>query len=214
MSESVSVRVAGETMVLFADRAMYWPRQRTLFIADLHLGKADTFRSAGIALPRGGTRHDLDRLTRLIDASGCAHLFVLGDMLHSSATERNWREAWETWRSRHSSLTVDVIAGNHDRALEAAQLEVAMHTRERLMPPFLLRHAPKSDVLHVLCGHIHPVVRLPGVMGRWPAFVLDEGQTILPAFSAFTGGAEIDRVHQRLAVCNASDIALLESSRG
>ena len=40
----------------------------------------------------------------------------------------------------------------------------------------------------VVCGHVHPVVRIPGIAGRHPAFVIDAGELVLPAFSAFTGG--------------------------
>jgi hypothetical protein len=49
-------------VVLVGARALYWPARRALLIADLHLGKADVFRRAGIALPSGGTGEDLQRL--------------------------------------------------------------------------------------------------------------------------------------------------------
>ena len=44
----------------------------------------------------------------------------------------------------------------------------------------------------MVCGHVHPVIRLEG-MGRWPLFWLGERQTVLPAFSAFTGGHALTR---------------------
>ena len=56
------------------------------------------------------------------------------------------------------------------------------------------RHAPlrrpEPGGGHVVCGHVHPVVRVPALPGRHPAFLLDPAQTVLPAFSAFTGGSE------------------------
>ena len=61
MAADLSLRLAGEQMLLCGERALYWPRQRWLLLADLHLGKGDAFRRAGIALPRGGTGHDLAR---------------------------------------------------------------------------------------------------------------------------------------------------------
>ncbi len=210
MADAVSVDVAGERVVLFADRAMFWPRESTLLIADLHLGKADTFRSVGIALPSGGTRHDLQRLTSLIERTGAGRLIVLGDMLHASAKPRRWRETWDVWRERHTTLRIDVIAGNHDRALAAAALDVVHHPQTLAIAPFLMRHAPGEVAgAHVICGHVHPVVRLTGIAKRWPAFVLAERQTILPSFSAFTGGGEIDAASARLAVCNGAQIALI-----
>ena len=68
MGESLEVLLAGEPMRLLADRALYWPARRRLLLADLHLGKADTFRAAGIALPRGGTALDLARIGALVEA--------------------------------------------------------------------------------------------------------------------------------------------------
>jgi DNA ligase-associated metallophosphoesterase len=207
MSESLEIEIAGEAIRLLADRAMFWIRERALLIADLHLGKADTFRSAGIALPSGGTRHDLRRLTALLSTTQATRLIVLGDMIHSTANERRWRESWDEWRAAHEFLRIDVVAGNHDRALESLGLDIHRHATQLTMSPFALRHAPKpGHDAHVVCGHLHPVVRMPGVAKRWPSFVLQDDQTILPAFSEFTGGSEIDRVGKRLALCNGESI--------
>ncbi len=195
---------------MFAERALFWPREAALLIADLHLGKADTFRAAGIALPSGGTRLDLDRISALIDRTRAARLIVLGDMLHASAKPKRWRETWDAWRERHKSLRIDVIAGNHDRALANAGLDVVHHPRSIDVLPFMLRHAPgEIEGAHVMCGHVHPVVRLPGSLKRWPAFAIGDRITILPAFSAFTGGGELSPAGLRLAICNGSEIALL-----
>ncbi|MEE7560223.1 phosphoesterase, partial [Xanthomonas sp. Kuri4-2] len=57
MEASVRQVLAGETVELLGDRALYRPARRALLIADLHLGKADVFRRAGIGLPAGGTGH-------------------------------------------------------------------------------------------------------------------------------------------------------------
>ena len=35
---SIEVNVAGETLVLRGDRSLYWPRERALVVADVHVG--------------------------------------------------------------------------------------------------------------------------------------------------------------------------------
>jgi len=204
MAESVELELGGEPVRLLADRALYWPARRRLMIADLHLGKADTFRAAGIALPRGGTGLDLGRVEALVDASAATSLWVLGDLLHGRTDLSSWRHAWEAFRDRHPGLVVVVVDGNHDRALARAGLDVELVGETYPDGPFVLRHAPGIDPRgHVLCGHLHPVLKLPGGHPRTPAFWLRTGCTVLPAFSAFTGGHPIRLLPRESAVlCN------------
>ena len=51
MADELPLLRAGEPLVLLGARALYWPARQALLLADLHLGKADVFRRAGIALP-------------------------------------------------------------------------------------------------------------------------------------------------------------------
>ena len=47
----VPVSFGTTELLLRSDRAVYWPRERTLFVADLHLEKASFFASHGQPLP-------------------------------------------------------------------------------------------------------------------------------------------------------------------
>ena len=203
MAESLDVEIGGEPVRLLADRALYWPARRRLLIADLHLGKADTFRAAGIALPRGGTALDLARIAALIEATCAESVWVLGDMLHGRTDLSSWRAAWEDFRNRHPQLSIAVVDGNHDRALQHAGLDIECLGDAVHDGPFVLRHAPGRDPRgHVLCGHLHPVLKLPR-QPRTPAFWLQSGCTVLPAFSAFTGGQPLRLGDGEVAVlCN------------
>lgn len=210
------LRIAGEPMVLLSERALYWPTRRRLLIADLHLGKGDTFRAAGIAVPSGGTLQDLARLDALIAATGATALWVLGDLLHAPNAPQRWREAWDAWRARHLSLELVALRGNHDRGLDPAALGIALAGEHVADGPFLLCHdpdaarAPAYAQLHPLGGHLHPVVRLPGVRGRLPALWLRADRSVLPAFSAFTGGWLVEPAPgERAAVCAAGAVQLL-----
>lgn len=188
MAEALDLAIAGEPMRVFADRALYWPARRRLLIADLHLGKGDTFRAAGIAVPTGGTTHDLQRLQALLVRSGASELWILGDFLHARRHPRV-DAAWAAFRDAHRGVAMAVVPGNHDRDFDAAAARVERLPEGLCDGPFEFRHAPPamaSDA-HVVCGHLHPVLRLPG-QGRHPLFWLQPGVSVLPAFSAFTGG--------------------------
>lgn len=182
--------LAGEAMALHGARALVWPARQRVLIADLHLGKGDVFRRGGIALPRGGTAQDLDQLSTVLADTGARALWVLGDVLHGALTDTAWRGDWEAWRHRHAALDIVVLAGNHDRALEKAGLALTLAGTHFDEGPFRFCHDPADAApgLHTICGHLHPVAQLPGVPRRWPVFWLQSTLSVLPAFSAFTGG--------------------------
>ena len=177
MADELPLLLAGEPFMLVGARAMYWPARQALLIADLHLGKADVFRRAGIALPAGGTHTDLQRLQSVLDAHTCRELWILGDILHGPAHRAAWYQQWLAWRERNAALDVHVLRGNHDRQLPHAQLQVHIHDEVRLQA-FLLRHEPIPDAaLHVIAGHLHPQIALPPLRRRFPAFWLRERMT-------------------------------------
>ena len=212
MGESLETSLNGEPVQLLADRALYWPARRRLLIADLHLGKADTFRAAGIALPRGGTALDLARISALVAATEAHAVWVLGDMLHGRTDLSSWRKAWVAFRERHPRLSVAVVDGNHDRALQQAGLDIDLLGDDVQDGPFVLRHAPGRDPRgHVICGHLHPVLKLRG-QPRTPAFWLQAACTVLPAFSAFTGGQPL-RLHdgETAVLCNGHALVAIDA---
>lgn len=203
MAHEWHATLGGEAVVLLGARALYRPTRGELLIADLHLGKGDVFRRAGIGLPAGGTLHDLTRLDALLERYPVRTLWILGDMLHGPLREAGWLAQWQQWRLRHAALEVAVIRGNHDRALEAGRLRVRDAGERVDDGRFVLRHDPVAEPdRHVLCGHVHPLCDLPGVGRRFPAFWLRPGVTVLPAFSHFSAGVVAPvRRGERLAVC-------------
>jgi len=209
MADSVAIEFAGETLHLLPDRALHWPAQRALLVADLHLGKGDIFRDAGLAVPSGGTQHDLKRLDRLLYTHAPKSLYVLGDVLHGDDRGAQWRAQWQSWREAHLALRIVAIAGNHDQRLSTAGLDLELAGTQLALGPLLLSHEPAAGN-GVICGHLHPVVRLPRVPGRQPAFVQSPAQLILPAFSRFTGGHEwTTNPDQQLFVCTGDQVIAL-----
>jgi DNA ligase-associated metallophosphoesterase len=194
---ALATSVGGERVVLYAERALGWPHERTLFVADVHLGKGAAFRAGGVPIPRGSTASDLARLTRLLERSGATRLVVLGDFLHAKAGRvAALTHAFVTWRAQHAALDVVLVRGNHDaRAGDPPQAwRIATVDEPYALPPFLACHRVETPPTgYALCGHIHPGVRIDaaGESARLPCFVLGARRAILPAFGRFTGLADI-----------------------
>jgi uncharacterized protein len=194
----VKIELQGEELELFAERAVYWPREHALIVTDTHFGKAATFRQSGIPVPEDTTQADLDRLSSLLLSTDAQRLIVLGDLLHAKAGRQpTVLNAVEAWREKHRHVAIDLIMGNHDRAAGAPPQEwnIALHPRELMLKPFMFVHEPTaSEERYVMSGHIHPSVSLNGGLHRstrFPCFSFGERQAILPAFGSFTGTYEI-----------------------
>jgi uncharacterized protein len=181
---SLSITLAGVTVELLADRAMWLRDSRTLIVADVHWGKAAAFRAGGIPIPRGTTRSGLDRLDAVLERTSAEHLIVLGDLLHARAgMQAATVETLQSWRDTRPALAITLVRGNHDYHAgdPPASLRVLCVDAPLRVGPFALHH--------------HPVVQLRGRAKQkltLPCFAFGERGGLLPAFGEFTGGGVID----------------------
>jgi uncharacterized protein len=205
--ESLEIDCMGEAFTLYPERAALWQSKRTLLIADLHLGKSQMFRDAGIALPRGHTQADLNRLATLLKRSGADRLIVLGDVVHGSVRMAPWMDDWQNFLRAHTQVHCCAIIGNHDRQLANAELGLDLLGESSIEGPFCFEHERRTHSHHFsFSGHVHPVVKLPGLR-RMPAFCFEATHAILPAFSEFTGGFQIQQAANRsLYVCAQNEL--------
>jgi DNA ligase-associated metallophosphoesterase len=214
--ESQPIDFHGHILRLYPQRALHWPEQSMLLLADLHLGKGDAFRRAGIALPRGGTNADLQRLSMLIEHSGVHRVVVLGDLVHGPLpADAHWRAQWQAFLERHAEVEFAAVLGNHDRALRGARDfgRLRLLGAEEAIDGLHLQHEPaQASDAPTLCGHLHPVLRLrqPGLPARLPCFWQRHAQLVLPAFSDFTGGWPVPREPgDRLWACAGGELIRL-----
>lgn len=188
------VQLAGTELWLLADKAIWWPDQQALLIADIHIGKAATYRALGQPVPHGTTAVNLQRLDALLQHFDCQRLIFLGDFLHApEAQTPRTLAALAKWREQHPALTITLVRGNHDKRAgdPPAALGIDVVAEPLLLGPFALQHEPRAHATHhVLAGHLHPAYALHGrgrQRLRLPCFVLGDEVSLLPAFGSFTG---------------------------
>ncbi|WP_194722933.1 ligase-associated DNA damage response endonuclease PdeM [Noviherbaspirillum malthae] len=191
---SVDIVIAGETLQLLPQRALYWPARRTLMIADIHFGKAAAFRARGVPVPHGTTAQNLALIDTLLQAHAVEHIVFLGDFLHSRAVQNSASlHTLQQWRETHADLKLTLVRGNHDAHAgdPPAALEMDIVDEPFCIGPFACCHHPEPRAEgYVLAGHVHPVYRLAagGDSLRLPCFLFGDGYAVLPSFGAFTGG--------------------------
>ena len=165
-----------------------------MLIADPHFGKAASFRSHGIAIPRGTTRYDLDRLADLIRLHRPMQLVILGDLIHTARSKsRDVLHELRQWRQEFSDLNIRVIQGNHDRGSgdPPLELKIDLIQNEYRVGAITFSHKPcRRPDSYTISGHVHPAVGLKGAgrrYERFACFYFASNYAILPAFGSFSG---------------------------
>lgn len=221
-------------IVLLPGRAAFLPSSQTLLVADLHLGKAATFRSKGIPVPEGSAAKDLARLVALVIATQARRLLILGDLFHarSGCTAEVFAE-FTAARGRFAGTEVLLVAGNHDRSIGRLPAGIGIDSvlRTHDEPPFHFVHEPGTplpepdrDDPFTIAGHLHPTLAIRAPSGERIAdrcFLGDTGLLVLPAFGSFTGGHRITPTNRtRLwiarddGVAEVTQLARLAAARG
>lgn len=186
----------GQTLILTPEKAVYWVEQKTLLLADLHLGKSGHFRKNGIAVPESVNDNNLLNLDVLNNHFEPDQIVFLGDLFHSDKNEE-W-ESFYSWKAQYPQQTMHLAVGNHDHYSLQDYAQMGLNCSDEILAtPFIFYHIPKMEDLignYPISGHIHPSVKLAG-LGRQkinvPCFYFGQHYAILPAFGTFTGTHQI-----------------------
>jgi len=193
----IDIQLNGEDWRLPPDKAILWLKKRTLILSDLHLGKVEHFRKAGIAVPEAAKDATLNRLEDLILRIDPKQVLILGDLFHS-----HYNESWIPFNNmieRYPEVNFVLVMGNHDildnKLYENSRMEVIYGYLE--VDEFLFSHEPIDHIQngkYNVCGHIHPAISMVGRARqklRLPCFYFGDNTGILPSFGVFTGSHTI-----------------------
>ncbi|MFL6718142.1 MAG: ligase-associated DNA damage response endonuclease PdeM [Burkholderiaceae bacterium] len=220
MAGALEIEAAGEVLTLLPQRALLWPAMSMLVIADIHFGKAASFRAQGIPVPRGTTTENLEMLTMLVATTGATSVLFLGDFLHARhAHAAATMGTLQAWRDRHSDLTLTLVRGNHDSHAgdPPSALGITVVDEPHRIGAFVFAHHPQSHPDgYVLAGHVHPVYRLAarGDALRLPCFLFGKDSGLLPSFGAFTGGHPVAPTASERLFLVAPDEVIELAARG
>ena len=210
----MDVEILDEQFGLYPQKAIFWKSQAALLLSDLHLGKINHFRKAGIPVPPKANDHNLEVFIDLVELCKPERVICLGDLFHS-----HYNAEWEVFGEvvRHfSSISFQLVQGNHDIMSKYQYSRKGIEVFDTLqVGKFLLTHHPLETIpegLYNIAGHIHPGVSLRG-KGRQamtlPCFYFSERQAFLPAFGEFTGLARIAPKKQDKVFVVAEDKVVL-----
>ena len=208
--------VAGIALVADPAGALYWPDEKLLVVADLHLEKGSAFAVRGVLLPPYDTAATLARLALLIASYAPRRVIALGDNFHDGGGAARMAD------SDRASLTALQrgrdwvwITGNHDP--DPAENVGGAFIDTLAFGPFIFRHEPTSEP-HAgeIAGHLHPVARVArrGRAVSRRCFASDGERLVMPAFGAYAGGLNVrDRAFARLFGARAFTAHMLGQRR-
>ncbi len=206
---SAPFRWGDERLELLAQRAVWDPQRRVLLVADLHLGKAESFQAQGIPLPSDGDAATLNVLLELAASWRPEQVVVLGDLIHSRLGLTGELRAKLAALPELLGCPLRLIGGNHERGSWIAGLA---QERSQALGPWWLSHEPEPRAGHLnLCGHLHPVALLgrSGDRLRLSCFSYcpRSDRLALPAFGALTGGMPLPGHEQQWLVAEGAVLA-------
>lgn len=199
--------VVGSTrLLLLPEKAVYVESMRSLLVADVHLGKSETFQRYGLPVSSQVNQATLERLEQAFERVQAESLWILGDLFHGQeGLVDSVIDSWLKFLNR-TQVSAHLVLGNHDRPLPDVlhQLALQCFTTDVAVADLVLSHEPRtqSDKLNI-CGHTHPCVRLKTRLDalRLPCFYWEPQQMrlTLPSFGEFTGGYEVPLSRQTAA---------------
>jgi uncharacterized protein len=183
------------SVTLVADPAgvIYWPDERLLAVADLHLEKGSAFAARGVLLPPYDTATTLARLARLIERYAPGLVIALGDSFHDgggpSRLSDIGRGALTALQRRRDWVW---IAGNHDP--DPAENIGGRFADVVALGALTFRHEPAAKQSDgEVAGHLHPLARVArrGRAVSRRCFASDGRRLVMPAFGAYAGGLNV-----------------------
>lgn len=202
MQQPVLYRINDNHFWLSANRTVFWEEERTLVVADAHIGKTGHFRKSGIAVPQQVYTEDMQRLLADILFFKIEKVILVGDLSHSHSNKE--MDLFQRWRLDFSSLTIQLVKGNHDILQDSwyKDCKIEVIDKKLRVGNFSFCHDVKDFIAdandpesYFFAGHLHPAIRVKGLAKqqlRFPCFYFGEDYAILPAFSRFTGAALIE----------------------
>jgi putative SbcD/Mre11-related phosphoesterase len=184
-----------------ASGALWLEDSRTALIADTHLGYGWAQRRRGELGPVHDDRSE-PKLQALLDELQPRRIVVLGDFVHAPKPGAAERAAIErTIKSLQRAAELILIRGNHDRAFARDFAHMGLPLLDEWScGGVVARHGDRlhealPEDTHLVLGHLHPVLFFRDAAGakhRVRLFLTNPHLTVIPAFSPYSAGYEIN----------------------
>jgi DNA ligase-associated metallophosphoesterase len=194
---------------LLAQRAVFWPAQAAIFVADVHIGRPLSYQQN----PARVLVDVLTRLSQLIDATQARKLFFLGDLFHMRKQySAEYIDPFTLWRHRYAHVECTLVRGNHERAMgdPPARCGLQCVNPGQYVADVALLHEPRKPYGFAMMGHLHPSILVSSARATAvaaPCFIWHPNYLVLPAFEDIMPGRIVaHQPHEERAFIRDSEV--------
>lgn len=197
MPTEITCDIAGNEAVLDVSGALYFPADRLLIVADMHLEKGTAWAKRGIFLPPYDSKLTIVALQKVVAKFTPKRILFLGDSFHdTTAPFRLQTLELEVLNQISIKQELIWVTGNHDPQIP--DMITGSCCDEIHLSGLHFTHIPTKnyEAEGQVSGHLHPAAHVTG-RGRTirrRCFITDGKRMIVPAFGAYTGGLSIKDV--------------------
>ena len=186
-------------LTLNSDGSIFWAKEKTLILGDLHLEKSTFFGPYGNYLPPYDSLETLLKLTNSINNNTVETIILLGDIFHDangySRLKNKERKIFDFICKKNKIIW---ILGNHDNGFAPDNVHSC---RTYKMNNITFSHILTKGINFEISGHYHPKVSFFYRRQKItrPCFLYSKNKIILPSYGTYTGGLNIEsKVYKKI----------------
>ena len=151
------------------DLAIYLKKEKTLIIADTHIGYEESLNKQGIMIPRAAFKDLIIRLEKILSKIKPETIVINGDIKHEfgKISQTEWRNTIKLilFLQKHCKNLI-LIKGNHDKILgPIADKKNITITDQIILNSTIVTHGhklikPDKKIKTIIIGHEHPAISL------------------------------------------------------
>ncbi|MBS1266870.1 MAG: hypothetical protein MAG795_00839 [Candidatus Woesearchaeota archaeon] len=152
------------------DTAVYLIRQKTLVLADIHIGYEEALNQQGILMPRFQLKDLIKHLKKILKKTNPKKIIINGDLKHEfgKISKQEWNDALLVIDLlKKCTQDVILIKGNHDTILgPIADKKNIKIVDKIILDNILITHGDKifqkhiSKIKTIIIAHQHPAIKL------------------------------------------------------
>jgi hypothetical protein len=184
-------------------KSLWLKKQKTLILADLHIGYEEALNKQGILIPRTQFKEIFGELEGLLRQTRPKTIVINGDLKHefSDISEQEWNETLKILDLLLKYGKVILVKGNHDVTLGPIAKKRGLKITDKYeIDGICILHGDniiKTSAKTLIIGHEHPAISLRAGMKteKYKCFLLGTWKKqkliVLPSFIPIIEGTDL-----------------------